>query len=169
VAVVASGKSQLANIVAVTFTDKAAGELKLRLREEIERARSDPSFDEASRKRLGTAVEQLEEARVGTIHSFCIDLLRERPVEARVDPKFEVAPEDVAGVLFDEAFDRWFEETLENPGEAMRRLLRRRDLDEVDGPRGIARRAAEDLRQWRDFDTPWEFVAFTREGEIDAL
>ena len=40
VALVASGKAELANIVAVTFTDKAAGELKLRLRREIDRTRN---------------------------------------------------------------------------------------------------------------------------------
>jgi len=43
VAVIASGRSQLANIVAVTFTEKAAGELKLRLRSDLERARRESS------------------------------------------------------------------------------------------------------------------------------
>ena len=48
----------------------------------------------------------LEEAHVSTIHGFCADLLRERPVEARVDPLFQVAPEDEARRLFDHAFER---------------------------------------------------------------
>ncbi|HYB90643.1 MAG TPA: UvrD-helicase domain-containing protein [Candidatus Binataceae bacterium] len=169
VAVVASGRAELARVVAVTFTEKAAGELKLRLREEIERARHDDSFERAARERLNRALVQLEEARIGTIHSFCADLLRERPVEAGVDPMFEVAPEDVAGSMFEAAFDRWFEQALASPGDAMRRLLRRRDISEREGPRAIARRAAAEMLEWRDFDAPWTPHPFERDREIDAL
>jgi ATP-dependent helicase/nuclease subunit A len=169
VAVIASGRGELANIVAVTFTEKAAGELKLRLRAEIESARTGGSFDEASRKRLDGALPQLEEARIGTIHSFCADLLRERPVEARVDPAFEVAADDMAATRFDAAFERWFEQALENPGEAMRRLLRRRDAIDRQGPRAIVRGAAQALLDWRDFDRPWQGFPFDRDREIDAL
>src|SRR5689334_5049436 len=75
VAVVASGRTTLDRIAAVTFTEKAAGELKLRLRGEIERGRNNyAEFDSASRQRLTAALEKLEEARIGTIHSFCADL-----------------------------------------------------------------------------------------------
>src|SRR6266851_1081269 len=156
VSVIESGRGQLSQIVAVTFTEKAAGELKLRLRAEIEHARHDAALVGDVRNRLDKALEQLEEARIGTIHSFCADLLRERPVEAQVDPMFEVAPEDVASEMFDAAFDRWFEHALQNPGEGMRRLLRRRDLSQRKGPREIARNAAYELLQWRDFNRSWK-------------
>jgi ATP-dependent helicase/nuclease subunit A len=169
VSVIGTGRGELARIVAVTFTEKAAGELKLRLRAEIERARQDTEPLSEGRARFDEALKQLEEARIGTIHSFCADLLRERPVEAQVDPMFEVAPEDVAGEMFDTAFDRWFERVLDNPGEGMRRLLRRRDLSSRTGPRAIARRAALELKEWRDFDSPWTHSAFARDAEIDAI
>ncbi len=169
VSVIGSGRGELARIVAVTFTEKAAGELKLRLRAEIERARQLTEPLSESRARFDLALKQLEEARIGTIHSFCADLLRERPVEARVDPMFEVAPEDVAGEMFDAAFERWFERVLDNPGEGMRRLLRRRDLSARTGPRAIARRAALELMNWRDFDSPWTHSPFARDAEIDAI
>ncbi len=170
IAVIASGRARLKAIVAVTFTEKAAGELKLRLREEIERARhDDKSFNDGERANLLGALPELEEARIGTIHSFCADLLRERPVEARVDPAFEVAPEDVATAAFESAFERWFEETLKNPGPGMRRLLRRRDAIQGEGPRPIARGAANALREWRDFDASWERVAFDRDREINGI
>ncbi|HYL58257.1 MAG TPA: UvrD-helicase domain-containing protein [Candidatus Acidoferrales bacterium] len=169
VAVIESGRGELARIVAVTFTEKAAGELKLRLRGEIERARQSSAAGSETRKRFDEALKQLEEARIGTIHSFCADLLRERPVEACVDPMFEVAPEDVADEMFDAAFDRWFQRALEKPGEAVRRLLRRRDLAERTGPRAIARSAARELLNWRDFDAPWQRREFARDAEIDAL
>ena len=169
VAALALERAELGRIVAVTFTEKAAGELKLRLRAEIEAARIDTARDPAEHARLSSALGQLEEARIGTIHSFCADLLRERPVEAGVDPMFEVAADDVAGELFESAFDRWFEQALGAPGEGLRRLLRRRAGFDREGPRPIIRSAAWDLLQWRDFRTPWSHQAFDRDPEIDAL
>src|SRR5690348_10815127 len=80
VAMILRGRGSLATTVAVTFTEKAAGEMKLRLRLEIERARS--GFKGLERARLDQALEELELARIGTIHSFCADILRERPIEA---------------------------------------------------------------------------------------
>src|SRR6185503_3062508 len=89
---ICSGRVRLSSTVAVTFTEFAAGELKLRLRTEIERARQNPECSLAAQEHLLQSLQELEEARVGTIHSFCADLLRERPVEAGIDPLFEVAP-----------------------------------------------------------------------------
>src|SRR5256885_11353515 len=74
---IVSGRVSLANIVAVTFTEFAAGELKLRLRFAIEEARQEHQVSAEITKYLRQAVEELEEARIGTIHSFCADLLRE--------------------------------------------------------------------------------------------
>jgi ATP-dependent helicase/nuclease subunit A len=169
VAAIALGRAELGRIIAVTFTEKAAGELKLRLRAEIERARGDSARAAQERARLSAALGQLEEARIGTIHSFCADLLRERPVEAGVDPMFEVAADDVAAELFDSAFDRWFEQALNAPGPGLRRLLRRREGFDRDGPRPVIRAAAWELLQWRDFHAPWTHQAFERDPAIDAL
>src|SRR5947209_56205 len=92
VAVLAAGAS-IDRIAAVTFTHKAAGELKLRLRQELDHARQvpPPPTGRAGPRNpaLEDALARLEEASIGTIHSFCAQLLRERPVEARVDPAFE--------------------------------------------------------------------------------
>src|SRR5262245_25934749 len=88
VAILRSGRTKVDRIVAVTFTRKAAGELRLRLRLELDTARaaaSSPS-DVAN---LEDALKRLEEARIGTIHSFCAEILRQRPVEARIPPGFE--------------------------------------------------------------------------------
>jgi ATP-dependent helicase/nuclease subunit A len=168
VSLLTAGRAELDRMVAVTFTDAAAGELKLRLRGAIEDARRDATCPADARGRLDAALPQLEEARIGTIHSFCADLLRERPVEANVDPLFEVAPRDVAEGLLDRAFDRWFEEKLADPGEGMRRILRRRARDE--GPRRLLRSAARELVERRDFPTPWRHEdGFDRDGTIDAL
>src|SRR5438093_12990649 len=168
VAVLMAGRGRLDGMVAVTFTDTAAGELKLRLRTRIEQARREDGCTPEARRLLTDALPQLEEARIGTIHSFCADLLRERPVEAGVDPLFEVAPDDVARMLLDRAYDRWFEAVLANPGPGVRRILRRRTGE--DGPRGLLRGAVHALVERRDFPTAWRRApGFDRDGAIDGL
>lgn len=184
ISVIKSGRASLDQIVAVTFTDAAAGELKLRLRGEIERERQSPDASPEEKTFLTNALPQLEEAHIGTIHSFCGDLLRERPVEAGIDPLFEVASEDTSRPLFEMAFDRWFEGQLANPSEAVRRILRRRTRREYTGgkPATLARRpsgagprrrlrgAALELIERRDFPEPWRHEpGFDRDREIDSL
>ncbi|HZP42934.1 MAG TPA: UvrD-helicase domain-containing protein [Candidatus Binatia bacterium] len=168
VAVVSAGRARLVEMVAVTFTEAAAGEMKLRLRARIEETRQTPATPEPARARLGQALAELEEARIGTIHSLCADLLREHPVEAGVDPAFEIAADDVASGLFERAFDRWFEEQLAEPGAGVRRVLRRRTRHD-EGPRALLRAAAWELAERRDFPTPWAPSPFAREAAIDAI
>jgi len=101
IAVIRSGASRLEQIVAVTFTEKAAGEMKLRLRTELERARQAAASDDAVR--LQAALGELEVARIGSIHSFCADLLRQFAVPAGLDPRFEVLEEVLAETFRAEA------------------------------------------------------------------
>ena len=77
ISVIAAGKTTIESIAGVTFTEKAAGELKLRLRSELEKARAAEQEPEI-RLNLEQALAHLEEARLSTIHSFCGDLLKER-------------------------------------------------------------------------------------------
>jgi len=167
VALICEGISTLDRIVAVTFTEKAAGEMKLRLRAEIERARNAADVTPERSARLAKALSQLELARIGTIHAFCGDLLRERPVEALIDPLFEVAAEDQAADLMDRAFDSWFQRALAGPPDGVRRILRRRSRFQK--PRDALRSAAANLAEHRDFPTAWRRDPFDRTGEIDAL
>ncbi len=122
--VLATGRATMVEIVAVTFTEKAAGELKLRLREELERARA-RATDPQVCDRLEEALKTLEEAHVNTIHGFCAELLRERPVEARVDPLFAVLTEPQADRVYGRAFRAWLQDALKAPPEGLRRALRR--------------------------------------------
>jgi ATP-dependent helicase/nuclease subunit A len=173
--VLSTGRAKVGTIVAVTFTEKAAGELKLRLREALEKARtSAPDAD--VKERLDIALGGLEEAHVSTIHGFCAELLRERPVEARVDPLFSVLTEAQAERLFDEAFGAWIQAQLAAPPEGVRRGLRRsvwtgfgNTSPRPDGPIDRLRRAAWELAQWRDFRAPWSRQPFARERDIDTL
>src|SRR5260370_2132396 len=136
-------------MVAVKFTDKGAGELKLRLRLELERALEAEKGER--RHKLETALAQLEEAHVNTIHGFCADLLRERPVEARVDPEFQPMPDPEAERLYTDAFGYWLQEKLESPPEGVRRGLRRKSRE---SPTKRLRVAGRTLALWRDFPQP---------------
>ncbi|MHB1046528.1 MAG: UvrD-helicase domain-containing protein [Thermoanaerobaculia bacterium] len=115
----------LSTVAALTFTEKAAGEMKARLRTRLdEEARS--SSDADRRERALRARRDLDGAEVTTIHSFCARLLRERPVEAGVDPDFVVPEEGVARELFEEVFAGWVDEEARSGGvvtDALRRGL----------------------------------------------
>jgi ATP-dependent exoDNAse (exonuclease V) beta subunit len=165
--VLAEGRGTVERIAALTFTEKAAGELKLRLRAGLEDERRRAPAGGPRRERLETAIAHLEEARISTIHGFCNDLLRERPVEARVDPDFAVLPEAEAEALYRRAFDGWLAETLEAPPEGLRRALRRRAFD--GDPVDRLRRAGWQLAGWRDFRAPWQRRPLDRAAAIDAL
>jgi ATP-dependent helicase/nuclease subunit A len=160
--VIRTATATLDQIVAVTFTDKAAGEMKLRLRIELERTRQRVE-DEAERARFDAALAELEGARIGTIHSFCAELLRERPIEAGIDPLFEVAGEDEADRMFQQAFDTWFQRVVADPGEGVRRILRR------DQPAELLRGAGRSLIGRRDFAGPWRRDPFDRVGSLDRV
>jgi ATP-dependent exoDNAse (exonuclease V) beta subunit len=139
--------------------------MKLRLRTKIERSRQECASEQ--KVLLEQALRELELAKINTIHSFCGDLLRERPVEARVDPLFEIVAEDEARDIADRAFESWFQAALANPPEGVRRILRRRSKDQR--PREMLRAALDNLINCRDFPTPWRRDAFDRERLIDAL
>jgi ATP-dependent helicase/nuclease subunit A len=80
------GKCRVETLAAVTFTRKAAAELRTRFQLGLEKAAVESSGE--GRERLLEALEHVERCFIGTIHSFCARLLRERPVEAGLDPGF---------------------------------------------------------------------------------
>ncbi|MEM1207449.1 MAG: UvrD-helicase domain-containing protein, partial [Acidobacteriota bacterium] len=158
-------------VVAVTFTRKAAGELKLRLRLELDRARG-AATDDAVRARLDDAISRLEEAHIGTIHSFCAEILRQRPVEAAIDPAFQEMDDGESAALYERAFQGWIEGKLEEMPEALARgLARLAAKPRFDGASPVEqlRRAGRDLADWRDFDAPWRRDPFQRDLALNTL
>jgi ATP-dependent helicase/nuclease subunit A len=141
--IVREGRAELDDVAAITFTDKAAAELKVRLREKLEEQRRD-TVDPEPLRRFSRALEQLDRARISTIHAFAASLLRERPVEAGVDPGFEQLDEMGSQLLLDEVWQRWNQEQLASPPPILRRLFA------LEIPLSRMRELAEKLLENRD-------------------
>jgi ATP-dependent exoDNAse (exonuclease V) beta subunit len=158
-------------IVAVTFTHAAAGNMKLRVRHQLEQRRA-AELDPHIRARLADAARSLDRAFIGTIHAFCAQLLRRRPVEAGVDPVFQELAQPDALRVFGGVFRRWIEHRLASPSPALVRALARLSWrEERDGaePLDALRLAAWSLAEWRDFNAPWDKRGFDRDVRLESL
>jgi ATP-dependent helicase/nuclease subunit A len=136
-------------IAAITFTEKAAAELRYRLRAEL--SSGDPS--EGRR----TAVESLDEAPIGTIHAFARRILYEFPVEAGLPPGFGVLDELESQLALDERWDDLLDELLDDadrpvaPGLPAADFVRLCAWGKFGDTRGLRRVIA-------DFQANWDLV-----------
>lgn len=164
---VEDAESPLARLVALTFTEKAAIEMRQRLHKLLTERLTLASG--ADRERIARWLEELPEARISTIHSFCSGLLRRYALEAGLDPNFAVcADEMLTGSLRQDAADQALLESVEaqdgdtadllagTPYEAVvewiAQLIAGRTacpLEGYDDPQGILARWQEILTQGR--------------------
>ncbi len=93
----------LQRMAAVTFTRRAAGELRLRSRERILKELAKTAVSDIRRRRLLDALGAIDGAFIGTIHSFADRMLRLQPMKARLSPAYEIT-EDI-DALVDETFN----------------------------------------------------------------
>ena len=109
VALVRSGACTVDRIAAVTFTRKAAAELRQRFQVRLEEVAAGLAADDPACTILDDAIRDVDRAFLGTIHAFCAKLLRERPLEAGLDPGFREVREAEA----DDMRHRFWVEFLE--------------------------------------------------------
>ena len=113
------------HIAAVTFTELAASELLLRVREFIAalaeglippelRIALSQGLSENRRRQLAIASQQIDDLTCSTIHGFCQRMIQPYPVEAQIDPGASVMDRDQADLLFIETVDSWLREALSN-------------------------------------------------------
>ena len=133
----------LSTIAAVTFTEKAGAELRDRLRVEFEKARKG-SF----RSLADEALDDLDSASIGTLHSFARQLLLAHPIEAGLPPLIDVLDEVGSSVAFEE---RW--------SELQQQLL---DDDSIAEPLLLAMAVGVELKHLRSlarlFGNDWDLI-----------
>ena len=82
------------DLTAITFTRKAAGEMNARFFDELQRARELLPEGSSQWEHVDRALSRVQSAFIGTIHSFCSRILRERPLAAGLPPDFNAGLED---------------------------------------------------------------------------
>lgn len=117
-----SGQARPEEIVAITFTERAAAELKAKLQERLAEETTGTSGSES--ENLAGALWGLDRMQVTTIHAFCTSILKERPVEAGTDPNFAVADELTASLLFEQTWQEWLAGEMDRGNKVLTRALR---------------------------------------------
>ncbi len=155
---------RVGDIVAVTFTEKAAREMVSRIRREI-RSRIEQSQNAEERRRWREHRNALDSARVGTIHSLCVALLRAHPIEAELDPAVEVIEEIEAAVLLDEAIEEALNEAAHESAPEAAILLQLSTAEVKNALRSLIQQGDRVARALRDIaqKNADEITAFWRE------
>ena len=115
-ALVLNGTATVREIVALTYTEKAAAELRQKIAAAVNAALAEKT-DPGTVRRLEALRNEIAGAVIGTIHAFCARVLREFPVEADVDAAFGIVEGIDQRALRDEAVRETFRSILE-PGSS---------------------------------------------------
>jgi len=113
-------KLSIDQIVAITFTNRAANEMRERLRSELNSILR--SAEPTERRHWLSYKRTLDGAVITTIHGFCARLLKEFPIEARVDPQFLLLDEHRAAMLLDATVEEVLSEFITNGHVEISRL-----------------------------------------------
>ena len=151
----------ITGIAAITFTEKAAAELRARVRHALEASPSEPAR---------AALDRLDHAPIGTLHAFARRLLYEFPIDAGLPPGFSVLDELESALQFEEQWDDLLDRLLDVPDPADgalgggRALVELCEFDRFRIATGM-RRVAEDFRA--NWDLVAERVDLDGPGEFD--
>jgi ATP-dependent helicase/nuclease subunit A len=146
-------------LVAITFTDAAAREMRDRIRRRcFQRMQSAASDAEAAAWQ--GLMRSMDAARISTIHAFCTALLRSHAVEAGLDPQFEVLDAPAAELLKLDVIDDRLRTLLIEGHDDVLELAAQRGLDRLraDLANFAGPKHAEAIARWRDA-SPDELVA----------
>ncbi len=149
---------RLSQLVAITFTERAAREMRDRIRTACRGRLMDAA--ESQVDYWLALIRDLDTARISTIHSFCGSLLRAHAVEARLDPQFRVLDQAQADTLLRKLLDSHLRDRLAERDEPMLQLVVQFGLERIYDMVAtlLGRRQEIDADEWRDV-TPEQLVA----------
>ncbi len=110
------GKADLSEIVAITFTEKASAEMRQRLRDAFHEYARTATPEELTQWRWRE--QQLETARISTIHSFCTGILRQYALKLGFDPEFRILDELQSPLFLDKFIQNHMDTWLESYEDA---------------------------------------------------
>ena len=145
------------SIAAVTFTEFAASELLVRVRELADALASGRiptalrialphGLSDAQQRCLATAHADIDELTCSTIHGFCQRLIKPYPVEAGIDPGAVVMDRNQAELVFEEIVEAWLREALGGGGELLEEMV----LQDPDQTIALIHRILGRLRSHRE-------------------
>lgn len=121
-----SGTAGSDQIVAITFTDKAANEMKERVRHKLSE-----NYANANRQKIAVYLDRLNVAPIATVHSFCARILRDNVGELPFDPLFKICDETAEAILRDNFQQKFFDRKLAERNADLAILIRWTTLDEI--------------------------------------
>lgn len=117
------GKTTVDRVLAVTFTNLAASEMKEKLITAITKKITEGALDEGDKKRLKEQLADVPSSSICTFHSFCKDLIRNYFYELGLDASFAITDEVQAEIIKKKAIDEVFEELYASGDEGLRTAL----------------------------------------------
>ena len=130
VALIREGRAPAEKMAAITFTRKAAQELRGRFQVELEQAYARET-DSSQRDRLSCGLDELDRCFLGTVHSFCAAILRERPIEADLEPDFEELDDLADDLLLERAWQEYLSK-VQNDGSGLLEELQKLGVEAQD-------------------------------------
>ncbi|MCH8287497.1 MAG: UvrD-helicase domain-containing protein [Candidatus Marinimicrobia bacterium] len=121
--IILTGAAKTDEILAITFTKKAAAELKSRVRERLIEVINKPASN-TKKNFAESALATIESAPISTIHSFCQSVLKSYSLEAGLEPSFRVLESNESSIIADQVIRRVVSEFLRGEEESGRTLIR---------------------------------------------